>query len=84
MNTVTLKLNLPENIHQKLEQQPPQIREMAIQLAIEALTNYLEQAEKLAVGREILRQLPQKAEEHPDTPPVDLAEHHDRYLYGKS
>ena len=69
MNTATLELDLPEPIFQRLESQPPQIRQTAIQLAIEAIAEYLERQAKLAAGREMLRQLPVEAHQYDDSPP---------------
>jgi hypothetical protein len=82
MNTTTLKLDLPEAVYEQLEKQPPQIRKTAIQLAIEAIAEYLEQEAKLVAGREMLLRLPEEAQQHSDKPPHDLAAHHDDYLYG--
>ncbi len=82
-NTTTLELDLPEAIYQQLEKQPPQIRETAMQLAIEAIANYVEQEAKLAAGREMLLRLPEEAQQYSDTPPHDLAARHDDYLYGE-
>ncbi|TEU11634.1 MAG: hypothetical protein E3J21_23140 [Anaerolineales bacterium] len=83
MNTTTLELDLPEAIYQQLERQPPQIRKTAIQLAIEAIADYVEQEAKLAAGREMLLRLPEEAQQYDDTPPHDLAARHDDYLYGE-
>ena len=83
MSTTTLELDLPEAIYQQLERQSPQIRKTAIQLAIEAIANYVEQEAKLAAGRELLIRLPEEAQQYNDTPPHDLAARHDDYLYGE-
>ena len=83
VSTTTLELDLPEAIYQQLERQPPQIRKTAIQLAIEAIANYVEQEAKLAAGRELLIRLPEEAQQYNDTPPHDLAARHDDYLYGE-
>ena len=83
MSTTTLELDLPEAIYQQLERQPPQIRKTAIQLAIEAIANYVEQEAKLAAGLELLIRLPEEAQQYNDTPPHDLAARHDDYLYGE-
>ena len=83
MNTTTLELDLPEAIYQQLERQPPQIRETAIQLAVEAIADYVEQEARLAAGRELLLRLPEEAQQYDDTPPHDLAARHDDYLYGE-
>jgi len=83
MNTTTLELNLPEAVYEQLKKQPPQIRKTAIQLAIEAIADYLEQEAKLAAGREMLLRLPEEAQQHNDKPPHDLAARHDDYLYGE-
>ena len=84
MNTITLKLDLPEPIYQRLKEQPQQIRKTAIQLAIEAIADYLQREAKLAAGREMLLGLPDEARQYNDTPPHDLAARHDDYLYGGS
>jgi hypothetical protein len=83
MNTTTLELDLPEAIYEQLEKQPPQIREAAIQLAVEAIADYVEKEAKLAAGREMLLRLPEEAQQYNDTPPHDLATRHDDYLYGE-
>jgi hypothetical protein len=82
MNTSIVKLDLPETIYQLLEKQPLQVREMAIQHAVDAIASYLEQEAKLAAGREMLLRLPQEAQKYADAPPSDLSSNHDDYLYG--
>jgi hypothetical protein len=83
MNTTTLELDLPEAIYQQLERQPSQIRETAMQLAIEAIADYVEREAKLAAGREMLLRLAEEAQQYNDKPPHDLAARHDDYLYGE-
>ena len=84
MNTITLELDLPEAVYQQLEKQSQQIRKPTIQIAIEAIMDYLQREAKLAVGREMLLRLPDDAQRHDDTSPHDLATRHDDYLYGES
>ena len=84
MNTITLELDLPEAIYQQLEEQSQQVRKTTIQIAIEAIMDYLQREAKIASGREMLLRLPDEAKRHDDTLPHDLAARHDDYLYGES
>lgn len=81
--TVPIELNVPEAVYDQLRQQPAEIRSAAIEAAIEAISDFLEQEAKLAEGREMLQRLPAEAKQFEDNPPRDLASKHDDYLYGK-
>lgn len=83
MGQKTLELDLPEPVYQRFEKQPPQVRQVAIQLAIEAIEAYLEREARLEAGREMLRRLPEKAKKYKGTGPSDLASRHDDYIYGR-
>jgi hypothetical protein len=82
MEKLTVELAVPVNVYQKLEEQPPEIREAALQVAVQAISSYLEHEARLVAGREMLRRLPAEAEHFTDKPPHDLASNHDAYLYG--
>lgn len=72
MNTITLELDLPETVYQQLEKQSQQVRKTTIQIAVEAIMDYLQRETKLAVGREMLLRLPDEAQQHDDIPPQNL------------
>lgn len=76
METITLALPMPEGLYLQWEQQPAQVRTTALELAIQAVRDYLMRQK----GYEMLLQLPAEAEQFQDAPPADLADLHDTYL----
>ena len=79
----TVELSLPEPVYRQLESQPPGVRQMALQFAVQAIREYLEKEAAIMAGREMLLRLADEAEHYQDSPAPDLAEHHDDYLYGE-
>ena len=77
MESRTLRLTVPEALYRELEEQPDDVRNAALQLAVQAVRDYLRQE----AGREMLLSLPEEAYTVQDSPPSNLAEEHDRYLY---
>lgn len=77
MEAKALTLNVPESLYREWEQQPAQVRTAALQMAIQAMRDYLARQ----TGRVLLLQLPEEAEKSQDALPVDLADLHNDYLY---
>lgn len=68
---------MSETLYRQWEEQSDPVRTAALQSAVQAVRDYLRQE----AGRQMLMRLPEDAYAVEDSPPTNLAEEHDHYLY---
>ncbi len=80
MSDVALELRLPETAFQLLQKRAEEEHKSVPQFLVEITLDYLDREARLAIGRAMLRKLPQQGAEKSDRAPDDLADRHNEYL----